>query len=81
MNSLFFDFISPDITLFYNGKDKHSSFFSKILSLLILLLILYLIIYLSLDYILKRNPTSFTYNTYDDNIGMISFDPSGIFHY
>ena len=81
MNSLFFDFISPDITLFYNGKDKHSSFFSKILSLLILLLILYLIIYLSLDYILKRNPTSFTYNTYDDNIGMISFNSSGIFHY
>ncbi len=38
-------------------------------------------IYLSLDYILNRNPTSFTYNTYDDNIGMISFDPSGIFHY
>ena len=28
-NHFLFDFISPEITLFYRGKEKHSSFFSK----------------------------------------------------
>ena len=81
MNYFSFDFISPEITLYYKGKENHSSFFSKILSIMILLLILDLIIYLSLDYILKKNPTSFSYNTYDDNIGIIPFNSYGIFHF
>ena len=81
MNYFSFDFISPEITFYYKGKENHSSFFSKILSIMILLLILDLIIYLSLDYILKKNPTSFSYNTYDDNIGIIPFNSYGIFHF
>ena len=81
MNILLFDFISPEITLFYRGKEKHSSFFSKIFSCIILLTIIPLIIFLSLDFILKLNPNSFEYSTYINNINSLSFNKSGLFHF
>ena len=80
-NHFLFDFISPEITLFYRGKEKHSSFFSTIISILILILIIFLIIYLSKDFLFKKNPTSFTYNTYVDKIHLIPFNSTGILHY
>ena len=81
MSNFSIDFISPEITLFYRGKENHSSFFSKILSCIILSIIISLIIFLSLDFILKLNPNIFEYSTYINNIISISFNKSGLFHF
>ena len=81
MPNISLDFISPEITLFYRGKENHSSFFSKILSCIILSIIISLIIFLSLDFILKLNPNSFEYSTYINNINSLSFNKSGLFHF
>ena len=76
-----FDFISPEITLYYRGDDRHSSIPSAIISLICLLLIITMSIYVSLDFLLKRNPTAFYYHNYSDDLGIYYLNASNFFHF
>ena len=76
-----FDLLSPEITLFYKGNERHSSISSGIITILLFLFIIFLIIFLSIDFILKRNPTSFFYNKFIENLGPTDLNSTGIFHF
>ena len=76
-----FDFISPNITLYYHNKKQHSSISSGIFSIIILVIIFSLIFFLSLDFLLLKNPTSMYYKTYIDDVDKFYFNSSSLFHY
>ena len=76
-----FDFISPEINLFYKGKERHSSIASGILSILLFFFIIFLIIYLSIDCIGKINPTSFYFTKYIDDVSSYPLNSSSLLHY
>jgi hypothetical protein len=76
-----FDFISPEITLYYRGDDRHSSIPSSIISLVCLILTISMAIYVSLDFLLKRNPTAFYYHNYSDDLGSYFLNASNFFHF
>jgi len=77
------DILSPPITLFYNGSPSHSSSFSGILTLLNLVIIIFLCIWQIEVLFNRKNETpktaSFTY--FQSDVGTISFDNSGLFHF
>ena len=76
-----FDMISPPITLFFNGDNKHSSIFSGILTILAYLIILIISIYYALEFINKENPTAFFFNKYIEDAGHFPLNASSIFHF
>ena len=53
----YFDILSPEISLYYKGKLRHSSNCSGCLSIISLLLIIFFSIFFSQDLIYKTNPT------------------------
>ena len=75
------DNLSPKIILFYKGYECHSSSISGIITILTYITIIILGLIFSLDLILKRNPTSFFYNTFIYDVGIYSFNNKGIFHF
>ena len=77
----FFDFISPDVKLYYKGRTKHSSIFSIIISIFSFILLMILSIIFSLDFVLHKNPTSFYYNKYIEDIGIYYLNHSSFFHF
>ena len=76
-----FDFISPEITLFYRGDDRHSSIPSGIISIIFFLLTSAMTIFVSLDFLLKRNPTAFYYHKYSEDLGIYYLNASNFFHF
>ena len=76
-----FDFLSSEITLFYHGKDNHSSIFSGILSILMAIFVIFLIGYLSIDVIAKQHPTSFYFTKFIEEIDDYPLNSSSLFHY
>ena len=75
------DFLSPKITLFYERDERHSSIASGIVSICLLILILVLVAYLSIDFIFKKNPTSFYYHSYENDLGTFELNSKGFFHF
>ena len=75
------DFLSPKITLFYKGFDRHSSSISVIISISVYLTILILGIIFSMDFLFKKNPTTYFYNRFIYDVGTFSFNNTGIFHF
>ena len=76
-----FDYISPEITLFYRGDDRHSSIPSAIISIVCLILILGMTIFVSLDFLLKKNPTAFYYHNYKNDLGIYYLNSTQFFHF
>ena len=76
-----FDMISPPITLFFNGINKHSSIFSGILTIIAYLIVLIVGIYYALEFINKENPTAFFFNRYIEDAGYFPLNTSSIFHF
>ena len=74
-----FDYLSPEITLFYHGYERHASIFSGILTILLSLFIILLIIILSIDFIFKKNPTAYYYNKYVNDLDVFHLNSTGIF--
>jgi len=66
----FIDFLSPDITLYFNGKRSHTSTASYSLSIIIILLITSISIFYSIDFIYKINPSSYFYKIFEEDIGV-----------
>ena len=75
------DNFSPKISLFYKGFERHSSSISGIITILTYLIIIMLGIIFSIDFLFKKNPTSFYYNRFISDVGIFSFDKFGIFHF
>ena len=75
------DFLSPNITLYYREEDKHSSILSTFLSVILFGVIIISIYLLSYDFLYKKNPISFYYIKYIEDIGQFYFNNSGVFHY
>ena len=76
-----FDFISSEITLYYRGKERHSSISSGIISILLIIFIIALLLYLSFDFLFKKNPSSIFYKNYIDEVGKYYLNSSSLFHF
>ena len=75
------DFLSPEITLYFKGRYKHSSIFSGIITLISYAVILACIIYYTLDFIDRNNPSIYFFNRYVEDAGAYPLNESSIFHY
>ena len=75
------DFVSPRITLYNNNLLNHTSYFSIILSILTIIIIIIFSIIFSLDFLFYKNPTSFYYKRYVDDIGYFPLNSSSMFHF
>ena len=76
-----FDYISPDITLFYEGSNKHSSIFSGILSIFLTIFAFTFGYFLSIDFIFHKNPISFYYKKAIKDLPPVYLNPNNLFHY
>ena len=77
----YLDFVSPGIQLYYKGRTKHSSIYSIAISIITFITLLILSIIFSLDFFLHKNPTSFYYNQFIDDIGIYYLNHSSFFHF
>ena len=75
----FFDLLSPEITLYYKGKLRHSSNISGIISIISIIITL-ICSYIFLLDLKRKNPSAFYYNRYIDDIKLIPLNSSGLFH-
>ena len=77
----YFDFISPRITLYHNNLLNHTSYSSIILSILTIIIIIIFSIIFSLDFVFHKNPTSFYYKRFVDDVGYFPLNSSSLFHF
>ena len=75
------DLLSPPITLYYLDRTKHFQIVSGILALLTYCTIFSFSVYFFLDFFNKKNPTSYFFNKYIDDVGIFPFNTSSMFHY
>ena len=82
MNSLKkIDILSPKITFYQNGYQAHISRFGGFLTIISLLLCFAVCFMLSIDFLYKKNPTSYFYKKYEKEAGFFSFNSEGMFHF
>lgn len=82
MNSLKkIDILSPKITFYQNGYQAHISNFGGFLTISTLLFCFAVCFMLSIDFLKKRNPTSYFYKKYEKEAGFFSFNSEGMFHF
>ena len=77
------DFLSPPITLFYQGSISHSSPMSGILSIVTLLLVILLSIHEIISLFKRKDetPKSTTFTYFKEDIETITLDTSSLFHF
>ena len=82
MNSLKkIDILSPKITFYQNGYQSHISNFGGFLTISTLLFCFAVCFMLSIDFLKKKNPTSYFYKKYEKEAGFFSFNSEGMFHF
>ena len=70
---LYFDILSPDLTLHFKQFHKHPSLFSGFLSIIIIFLCIFSAIYFSLDIINHLNPETYFYYHQEKDVNEISY--------
>ena len=75
------DFLSPEITLYFKGRHKHSSILSGLITIISYVIILVSIIYYTLEFIDRGNPIIYYFNRYIEDAGFFPLNSSSIFHY
>ena len=75
------DYLSPPVTFYHRGLLSHASILSGILSVFSLITIISFAIYFSLDIILKRDPKTFSFNSFIEDAGIFPINASSIFHF
>ena len=75
-----FDFLSPNITLYYYNQKRHSSFIGGILTLIMSIITIYIIIHYSLIKAYPNSASLSIFRNYDKKVNMF-FDKSNMFHY
>jgi len=73
------DFLSPNITLYYYNKKRHSSVLGGLLSLIIIILYIYLFIHYTFIKVYASDSSLLIYRNYDKNI-YINFNDSNHIH-
>ena len=76
-----FDFISPQITLYYRKQERHVNPFSGCLTLTVYISILICSLMFIVQFISKSEPIIFFYKYYQDDVGFYYFNTSDFFHY
>ena len=77
----YFDFLSPEITVFYFGKKRHTSSFGGILTLLMTISCVLYISYMLSKIFLHKSHTTNSFRKNLDDAGYYSFDYNGVYHY
>ena len=76
------DYLSPQITLFYYGKRRHSTIFGAILTLVLFIISIFYITYLIINISNHEVSNFMFYRNYKTDISHYYFnDSTGIFHY
>jgi len=75
-----FDFLSPNITLYYYNKKRHSSCIGGILTIIMFFLFIYIIVQYSIIKVYPNQSSLSIYRNYEKEIE-IYFNKSGLFHY
>ena len=75
------DYLSPPITFYHQGLLFHSSFVSGILSIISIIMIITLTLHYSKELIEKKDPKSFSYNTFIEDSGIFPMNASSLFHF
>ena len=75
------DNLSPPISLYYKKHLRHSSPISGIISIITYTTIIILGIVFSINFLFQKNPIAYFYNRFVYDIGLFSFNNSGIFHF
>ena len=73
------DFLSPNITLYYYNKKRHSSVIGGLLSLIMIILYIYLFIHYTFFKIYASDSSLLIYRNYDKKI-YINFNDSNHLH-
>ena len=76
-----FDMLSPPITLYYKGDDKHSSIFSAVLSIVAYTIVFTFGVYYALEFINRENPTAYFFNRYIEDAGEFPLNSSSMFSF
>ena len=76
-----FDFISPQITLYYHKQERHVNPFSGCLTLTVYISILICSLIFLIQFISKSEPIIFFYKYYENDVGYYYFNTSNFFHY
>ena len=76
-----FDYLSPQITLYYKGSSSHSSIISGIISIISFCIIFSFGIYFFLDLIERKNPESYYLNRFVEDAGEFPINSSSLFHF
>ena len=75
------DIITPPITLYFRGEEKHHSIWSGILSIISITIICVVSVYYALKFINRENPSAFFFNKYVEDAGVYPVNASSIFHF
>ena len=71
--------LSPPITLYYKGEDKHQSIFSALLSIVAYTIVFIFGVYYALEFINRENPTTYFFNRYIEDAGVFPLNASSMF--
>ena len=75
------DWLTPPITLYFNGELQHSSIFSSIISILGYLSSIIMGLYLSIDFFKRKNPTVFCFNRFIEDAGIFPLNSEGVYNH
>ena len=76
-----FDMLSPPITLYFRGDDKHPSIFSGLLTFVAYVIVFVFGVYYALEFINRENPTAYFFNRYIDDAGTFPINASSMFNF
>ena len=75
-----FDFLSPNITLYYYNKKRHSSLIGGLLSIIMIVFCIYIIFHYSFIKVYPNGSSLYVFKNFDNEMNL-TFDKSGLFHY
>ena len=74
-----FDMLSPSITLYYEGDDKHPSIFSALLTIVAYTIVFIFGVYYALEFINREKPTAYFFNRHIEDAGEFPLNASSMF--
>ena len=75
------DYLSPPVTFYHQGLLSHSSILSGIISVFAIIVIIFFSIYFLLDLINKKEPKTFSFNSFIEDSGIFPINASSLFHF
>ena len=75
------DLLSPSITLYTNGKLRHSSLISGILTVFTYMILIGFGFYFALELIQRQNPLAFYFNRYAKDVGSFLLNSDSMFNF